>query len=90
MSQHTPGPWTHDATNIRDADGRTVAWVGWGSGCISRKITGAEQIANAALLAQAPAMREALNIFALNYANLNYMRAHADTVRAILRAIEGA
>jgi len=95
MSQHTPGPWTHDATDIRDADGRTVAWVGWGRGHISMKITLNEQVANARLIAAAPAMREALRELAedtCTYAAKmpgEFARRVANA-RAILAAIEGA
>ena len=60
MSQTAAETWTHGTQAIRDAKDRIVAWVGWGNGRISMRITQDEQAANIRLLAAAPAMREAL------------------------------
>ena len=56
----SPGPWTWDGETLRRADGARIANCRFGHGIVSMRITSAEREANGRLLAEAPALREAL------------------------------
>ncbi len=55
-AKHTPGPWTADGLQIRDADTSLVATC-----AVENILNNDEETANAALIAAAPEMYEALN-----------------------------
>ena len=52
-SKHTPGPWTAKADDVRDARDRLIAEV-WGA--LSDGHESGSAVANARLIAEAPAM----------------------------------
>lgn len=58
---HTPGPWNLIAESVEDTDGNSIAMVTGGSGCqYIEDDVNAECLANARLIAAAPALLDAL------------------------------
>jgi len=90
MTQHTPGPWRYEESTktIRDERNHWLASMDSFDGT-------PDHAANARLIAQAPAMLEALKEMVHRYEALCAMTktaggiADTNAARAILRAVEG-
>lgn len=91
MTAHSPTPWTNGVNRIRDANGRLIAWLGYGRRGISQKVTAEEQAANARLIAAAPDLYEALNHVAQRWDKYDEKDAPrlGEEIRAAVAKAEG-
>ena len=88
MSQHTPRPWSEfedeDSHDIIAPDGTHICRMEPRNG---QPTDHAMQVADARLIAQAPAMLEMLRVLVAT--GFNLCKVDEDNTRAILRAVEG-